>query len=288
MSGTQEHPGTPVSRLAWFPFRVRGSAAAARLSLAMRGVVHSISLTRRGGHRVRWITRGREACWEERAGAVHYKPADGDEHTFVTEMSPDFESAVLLIPEADLAGCLRADGCDDAVDWRRVLAADDRVLRSCMTVVAAADTNGDAGAQPADEAARALVLRLAELSGGRVPCWRADASAFDRRTLARVVDHVDAHLRVAPTLAEMGRLVGLSPSHFARKFRRSTGLSLERFVNRRRVRTSLGWLARPSQPLVEMARDLGFASQSHFTRVFSGLTGMTPAKYHKRFRRTIG
>jgi AraC family transcriptional regulator len=39
-----------------------------------------------------------------------------------------------------------------------------------------------------------------------------------------------------------------------------------------------------STPLSQIALDLGFSSQSHFTRVFSDLTGFTPAS----FRRQIG
>lgn len=43
-----------------------------------------------------------------------------------------------------------------------------------------------------------------------------------------------------------------------------------------------------SRPLAELALDLGFSSQSHFTRLFSALTGMTPARYRKEVKRTVG
>jgi AraC family transcriptional regulator len=85
----------------------------------------------------------------------------------------------------------------------------------------------------------------------------------------------------------MSVLAGMSPSHFARKFRQSTGLSLSRFVNRRRILRSLETL-KTDASLVSIALDLGFSSQSHFTRLFSGLTGMTPAKYRKSVKPTLG
>jgi len=81
--------------------------------------------------------------------------------------------------------------------------------------------------------------------------------------------------------------VGLSPSHFAKKFRHSTGLSLCRFINRRRILRSLETL-KTDGPVANVALDLGFSSQSHFTRIFSGLTGMTPARYQKQARRIVG
>ncbi|MFM8892236.1 MAG: helix-turn-helix domain-containing protein [Planctomycetia bacterium] len=72
------------------------------------------------------------------------------------------------------------------------------------------------------------------------------------------------------------------------EFSHSTGLSLHRFVNRRRILRSLESLPDDSLSLAQIALDLGFASQSHFTRLFSMLTGMTPAKDRKQDRRTLG
>jgi AraC family transcriptional regulator len=115
-----------------------------------------------------------------------------------------------------------------------------------------------------------------------------DASPFDRVTMHSLRDYIDAHLRFAPSLSDMAPLVGLSPSHFAKKFRWSTGMSLQRFINRRRVLASIPLLQANSDSLTGIALDLGFSSQSHFTRLFSDLTGMTPAKYRKQFRRTVG
>ncbi|MFM8493965.1 MAG: helix-turn-helix transcriptional regulator [Planctomycetia bacterium] len=103
-----------------------------------------------------------------------------------------------------------------------------------------------------------------------------------------LVEHIDSHLAVAPSLSDMGWRVGISPSHFARKFRHSTGLSLYRFINRRRILRSLDTLRDESQSLAGVSLDLGFSSQSHFTRLFSKLTGMTPAKYRKQVRRVVG
>ena len=82
--------------------------------------------------------------------------------------------------------------------------------------------------------------------------------------------------------------MGLSPSHFAKKFRCSTGLSLLRLVNRRRILASLDVLKDRSQPLAHVALELGFSSQAHFTYLFRSLTGMTPAKYQKQVRPTVG
>jgi AraC family transcriptional regulator len=73
----------------------------------------------------------------------------------------------------------------------------------------------------------------------------------------------------------------MSPSHFAKKFQQSAGLSLQRFVNRRRLQAAMTMLQTGSTPLSQVALALGFSSQSHFTRLFGEMTGMTPARFRK-------
>ena len=280
---------SPFPHLAWFHFRVQGNATGHPLSFHLRSVVHSVSLTLRGHHAVRQICRGRERGWDECIGTVHFLPRDDEDHNFITTMSPDCESAVFLIPRGHLRQCLDADGARGPVEFQRLLAHDDPILQGCLVRLAAAcRSTEDTAAIAADEAARRLVLRLAESAGGGRPDWSADGSSFDRVTLGNFVQHIDAHLRIAPGVAEMARLAGLSPSHFARKFRLSTGLSLHRFINRRRLQLALEQLKSPAASLAEIALELGFSSQSHFTHQFSRLTGLTPAKYAKQYRRTIG
>jgi AraC family transcriptional regulator len=80
---------------------------------------------------------------------------------------------------------------------------------------------------------------------------------------------------------------GLSPGHFARKFRHSTGLSLQRFLNQRRIGRSCEMLREGSLALARIAIELGFSSQSHFTRLFSGLTGTSPQRF-RRLQQRMG
>lgn len=139
-----------------------------------------------------------------------------------------------------------------------------------------------------DATSRRLLMRLLELSGGRVPDWRCDSSHFDRKTMDILTEFIESRLKNAPSLSETSRLVALSASHFAAKFRNTTGLSLHRYVNARRVQASLSFLRNTTTPVSLLAADLGFSSQSHFNRVFLQLTGMTPVKYRKQMRPTRG
>jgi AraC-like DNA-binding protein len=118
---------------------------------------------------------------------------------------------------------------------------------------------------------------------GVQPAWQQDASVFTSTVMRRIVERLDSRLGLHPSLTEMGTLFGLSPSHFARKFHQSAGVSLNRFINRRRIRLALVMLHDDSRSLAQLSLDLGFSSQSHFTRLFSGLTGMSPRRFQRQY-----
>jgi AraC family transcriptional regulator len=58
-------------------------------------------------------------------------------------------------------------------------------------------------------------------------------------------------------------------------------------MNRRRIRLSLALLKSGREPIAQLSLDLGFSSQSHFTRLFSSLTGLTPHQF-RRVQRLCG
>jgi AraC-like DNA-binding protein len=74
---------------------------------------------------------------------------------------------------------------------------------------------------------------------------------------------------------------GLSPRHFTRAFRRSTGLPPHRWLLKRRVEMAKQLLRDPARSLVEVALACGFASQSHFTRTFTARVGRSPGSWRR-------
>lgn len=283
--------GAQLSRFphySWLSILFRAPPKNAPWVFSSQGSVHTVHLTLATPHFTRWITQGKELQWHSPTGQVHFLPADQQQHALLAVGPSGYESFTLFLPQQHLNTLSVEEGIGSACEVHRLLCDHDSVLQSCMTRLSAPVSEPDHNTEGRkDEASRRLVLRLIELCGGGTPDWHDDSSVFDKRTLAHFVDYVDAHLKVSPTLADMAVLVGMSPSHFARKFRSTTGLSLHRFINRRRIRRSLGLLLDTSAPLANVALDLGFSSQSHFTRLFSDLTGSTPAKYRKQHRLTL-
>lgn len=91
---------------------------------------------------------------------------------------------------------------------------------------------------------------------------------------------IEARLDEALTIETMAAEAGLSPFHFARAFRVSTGDSPHRFVLGRRIARARRGIDR-GETLAQVASRCGFASQSHFTARFRKIVGVTPGQYRQ-------
>lgn len=273
---------------AWFGFSFEMSPATTVVFDA-RETAHTLVMGTAGAVDVKWVYRGRETLYRHGLDQVAFFASDNEFHTRTIRSGEAPSSSHLLkIPRWQLIDLAGSDEADMPSDYPHFLPREDAVLRNCMVRLASTTGCGVANDEGSEIAARALVLRLIELLGGCAPDWREDLSVFPPHVIELIVEYIDSHIHRHIGLVEIASLVGLSPSHCARKFRRTEGVSLERFINRRRLAKALVVLRNSSTPLSRVALDLGFCSQSHFTRLFSSQTGMTPAKYRKQFKPIVG
>ncbi len=279
----------PFPHHSWLGYWEHVPAEEPLVVIHRRQVAHCLMYLLAASISVRSLHRGRQSDHHITAGSVSYSPADGHRRTLVGEHNPVHDYFTLLIPRQAVDLLAVSEGAVWTFDdLECFVSPDDRVLRWCMERLSVLPSGIRELQLRKDEAARRLLFRLQELGGGGSPDWQADGSVFNRAEMQQFVDYIDAHLRLAPTLSAMALVAAMSPSHFARKFRHSTGFSLQRFINRRRISASIPLLQANADTLAGIAHDLGFSSQAHFTHLFSTLTGMTPAKYRKQFRRTVG
>jgi AraC family transcriptional regulator len=94
--------------------------------------------------------------------------------------------------------------------------------------------------------------------------------------LARVLDKLHAECCARPTLDDLSAVAGVHPVHLSRVFRRFQREGIGEYTRRLRVRASCRYLLDPELPLGEISLLTGFADQSHFTREFRRITGLTP------------
>jgi AraC family transcriptional regulator len=99
----------------------------------------------------------------------------------------------------------------------------------------------------------------------------------------KVAEYIRANLTSNISVSELAALAQMSPSHFARVFKMSFGVSPYRFVMRERVEGAKTMLMSAKLSASEIGTAFGFASQSHFAKVFRQFTGVTPKQYRAGF-----
>jgi AraC-like DNA-binding protein len=143
-------------------------------------------------------------------------------------------------------------------------------------------TDEDASRRVPCEACGASGAALSRDSAG--PAERVPTRGLPSPGLRRVCDFIQDNLNRPLTLMELSTVVHMSPYHFARLFKQSTGVPPHHFVLGQRIaRASL--LLRPARPpIAAVARLVGFRTPSHFTTAFRRMIGITPSAYRWGWR----
>ncbi|MDQ4001304.1 MAG: AraC family transcriptional regulator [Actinomycetota bacterium] len=172
---------------------------------------------------------------------------------------------------------------DDLEIVHRLCAPDPQIERIGLSLKEEAEADGLVGGKLyAESLANALSISLIRdhSSFGRKAVRKAAAEhirGLTKRALKEVIDYVGDNLANKDlTLAEMAGTVHMSPYHFSRLFKESTGLAPHQYVIERRVRRAEELLSNTSLPIAEIALLCGFAHQSHLNRHFKRLLGVNP------------
>lgn len=105
-----------------------------------------------------------------------------------------------------------------------------------------------------------------------------------QRKWKMINDYIQANLAQRLTLESMAELVHLSPSHFARAFRQTTGLPPHQYVLQMRLMAARNLMQSTRSSLGEVARLAGFANHSHMSASIRKAWGLTPSQARKRLR----
>lgn len=106
-----------------------------------------------------------------------------------------------------------------------------------------------------------------------------DPPPLGRAQLNRVMAFIEDNLERPIALSDLAAVVNVSRFHFARLFKRSTGMTAIAYVEQCRLRRAQSLIAGSDIPLSQIALIAGFADQSHFTRRFHKHFGHTPAAF---------
>jgi AraC-like DNA-binding protein len=85
----------------------------------------------------------------------------------------------------------------------------------------------------------------------------------------------------ALTLGEIARSVHASTFHFCKIFKRATGMTFTQYLSMVRIAKAKKLLANPQARITEVAYESGFASLTHFNRMFRRIAGQSPTEFRR-------
>lgn len=124
----------------------------------------------------------------------------------------------------------------------------------------------------------ACVVHLAKTYGSASHVY-APKGRLNPYQLKQVVDFAHSYMQFNIGLHEMAGLVHLSPYHFGRLFKQTVGKSPYQFILQLKIECAKKLIKQNTGPISEIAYQLNFSDQSHFSNAFRKATGISPRQY---------
>ena len=161
--------------------------------------------------------------------------------------------------------------------FSQVFVRDEVLINGLLALHRAMERHDDSLA--IDSAFVSIFGRLAE----RYACDRSHEPVVpnEKVKINRVREYLEARYLKNHTLEDLAVVAQLSPYYLLRTFQKTVGLSPHAYLNQVRIERAMERL-REGKSISETAFDTGFTDQSHFTRNFKLMMGVTPGQFHAR------
>lgn len=110
---------------------------------------------------------------------------------------------------------------------------------------------------------------------------RVFAGGLPALSWGRVRDFIQANFAEPLSIEQLASIVQLSPSHFARAFKQTTGQTPHQYVISVRLTNARDWILNTDTPLSQIAKSAGFSSHSHMTAAMQNNWSMGPRELRR-------
>ncbi|GGH36262.1 AraC family transcriptional regulator [Paenibacillus segetis] len=108
-----------------------------------------------------------------------------------------------------------------------------------------------------------------------------DEDTAEHRLLKRAKLYIEDNLSSPLRIEHVSQELGISSRHLSRLFHSQLGQTFVHYVQEHRVQRAKEWLLNSDIAIKDIAKRAGFDSVHYFTRVFTKMLGVAPAKFRK-------
>jgi AraC family transcriptional regulator len=189
----------------------------------------------------------------------------------------------LTLDPAVLQGIATDHGLSSTVEVRhRVIFQDPTILQVAQLLKGEVLSSGLAGNLYAESLRNLLAIHLLRNYTQATVQPAPEDSPLAGLKLKQLRDYIEDHLAEELAIATLAALIPMSQFHFARAFKAALGEPPHRYILNRRIERAKVLLAVPQLTIAEVAYQVGFANQSHFTAQFRKAIGLTPKQFRER------
>lgn len=99
--------------------------------------------------------------------------------------------------------------------------------------------------------------------------------------ITQIIKYINGNYNKSITLSDMSEKFYISPSYLSKLFKDTTNFTFTEYLNSVRIKNAKILLTKPNYRIIDVAQKVGFNNNTHFTRVFKDITGMSPTNYKK-------
>ncbi|MBE9138659.1 helix-turn-helix transcriptional regulator [Nodosilinea sp. LEGE 07088] len=215
------------------------------------------------------------------AGNFWLAAAQGDSAHWAWESTD--ETILFAIDPLSLQDLAQESGWKEPnLDLKHVLCGNDPIFeRLAWQYRAEMQQPGLGGLLYCESLGNLFLLHLLRNYCHQSPKFRKYATGLGDRRLKRVLAYIDEHLEDSIGLQELAAVAELSQCHFCDMFKQFMGVPPYRYVLLQRIERAKRYLRQGKQPIQDIALDCGFADQSHLTRHFRKVVGLTPRAFRE-------
>jgi len=240
---------------------------------------HMLNLQRSGRAKCEWTTEGRTRRAEHGPGSLYILPT-GTRDRF-TRWAPTSHLTLVMTPYF-LARALEETAHLADVELVPNWSLRDPHITSLMLTLSSDLKDGSpAGPLYGESLGVALahyLIRRYSVRALREGAYKGGMPTF---RLNRVLDFMRQNYAKETRLWELAQLAGMSPHYFCELFKKSTGLTPHQYLTRCRIDQARTLLRSREFGISQVAKATGFADQSHFTKVFRRIVGVTPTQFRQ-------